>query len=203
VANERARRVELDPADTDADLREVAVEDDFGGRLYESAIDGPTATYVHDGGAYTTEVRDDAEEIGAFRVNPDPAADGSVRIDRPDTGKRALATFLADIAAETRDQVTAFADDNSLEGRENSVRGLARVLDAIADAAGRAAEAAEAGDAATADQRLETVADRLERAIERLSEASEELSDPLSAAAESRLDQATRRTEQARAADSL
>jgi hypothetical protein len=203
VANDRARRVELDPGDTDADLTEVGVEDDFGGRLYESPVDGPTAAYVHDGGAYTTEVRDTDDEVGAFRVNPDPSADGSVRIDRPDTGKRSLATFLATIAAETRDQVSAFADENDLQGRENSIRGLAQSLDAVAGAARRAAEAAEAGNAGNTDQRLETVASRLERAIERLTAASDDLSDPLSAAAESRLEQATRRTAQARAADRL
>ncbi|MBX0325392.1 hypothetical protein EGH21_20400 [Halomicroarcula sp. F13] len=218
VANERARKLELDPADADSDLTDLAVEDDFAGRLYDSPLDGADAVYVHDGGAYTTEVRDADDAVGAFRVNPDPAAEESVRIERPDTGKASLSTFLADIAEETRGEVAETADGsgdgdqqtdadsrNGVEdgGSQNAVQGLEQALAAVAESARKAAERARAGDGNGADQRLDAVAERLQRVATRLAEASDDLPDPLANAAGRRLEQARRRTEQARNAEKL
>ncbi|WP_254279247.1 hypothetical protein [Haloarcula marina] len=208
VARENARKLELDPADADSDLTALAVEDDFAGRLYDVPLSGPDAVYVHSGGAYTTEVRDAEDAVGAFRVNPDPAAEESVRIAEPNTGKASLATFLADIAEETRAAVAATVDDSDDSddddgGRTSSVRGLAQALEAVGEAATRASERARAGDRGNADRQLEAVAERLQRVATRLSEASDDLPDPLSNAARNRLEQATRRTEQARASEKL
>ncbi|MDS0283599.1 hypothetical protein [Haloarcula onubensis] len=203
VARDRARKIEVDPGDADSDLTAFAVEDDFGGRLYDAPLDGPDAVYVHEGGAYTAEVRDAADEVGAVRVNPDPTASGRVSIDSPDTGKASLATFLADIAAETRDQVADSEAAEDATGRENSVDGLTQALGAVVGAADRAAEEARTGNRATTDRQLELVASRLERVRTRLDEASDALSEPLSTAARKRLDQAERRTSQAREAQSL
>ncbi|WP_424007025.1 hypothetical protein [Haloferax denitrificans] len=238
VARESATKVEVDADGTDRDLTALALEDDFGGRLYDAPLSGPDAVYVHRGGAYTVEVRDSDDELGAFRVNPDPVngesdSDGdagpasipSVRIDEPRTGKASLSTFLADISAETAAAVAAVDDDSdgaddsddSAEtdtpndstgtaasgGRENAVRGLAQALDSVAEAARRAAERAEAGDRGRADESLDTVAARLERVAERLAAARGELPGSLSRATDRRLEQARRRSEQARAADTL
>nr|WP_313690036.1 hypothetical protein [Halobellus sp. DFY28] len=223
VARENAQKLEVDAEGTDADLSDLAVEDDFAGRLYDAPMDGPDAVYVHRGGAYTTEVRDTEGEIGAFRVNPDPDPDAddddaatppSVRIDRPDTGKASLSSFLASIAAETRDETAELLDDDTddtggdgggtaLDGRENSLRGLVRALEAIVTAAERAAENARNGNGQRADRRLDAVANGLETVVERIEAASEDLPDPLTNAARNRVEQATRRTEQAKAANRL
>jgi len=77
VARENATKVELSDAESDIDMNGAAVEDDFAGRIYDSAVDGSDAVYVHAGGAYTTEVRDAADEIGAYRVNRDTEAAGN------------------------------------------------------------------------------------------------------------------------------
>ena len=124
VAREDARELRVDTEGTDADLRTLAVEDDFAGRLYETRLAGREAVYVHAGGAYTTEVRDADDEVGAFRINPDPDTDESLRIDRPDTGKGSLAGYLADVAGETAADVAAAADtDVSLDGATDTVTG--------------------------------------------------------------------------------
>jgi hypothetical protein len=107
VANADATKLEVDADGTDRDLARLAVEDDFGGRLYDAPLDGPDAVYVDRRGAYTTEVRDADDEVGAFRVTP--TDEDRVRIERPDTGKAVLATYLADVAEETRAQVAAVA----------------------------------------------------------------------------------------------
>ncbi|MGB9956628.1 hypothetical protein ACOZ4B_09595 [Haloferax prahovense] len=245
VARESATKVEVDADGTDRDLTALALEDDFGGRLYDAPLSGPDAVYVHRGGAYTVEVRDSDDELGAFRVNPDPVneesdSDGdaapdsipSVRIDEPRTGKASLATFLADISAETAAAVAAVDEEDSGDsdgsddsgtsddssgtgtpddstqtsmsnGQENAIRGLAQALESVAEAARRAAERAEAGDRGRADESLDTVASRLERVAERLAEAREDLPGSLSRATDRRLEQARRRSEQARAADAL
>ncbi len=121
--NRAAVKLEVDADGTDADLATLAVEDDFGGRLYDAPMDGPDAVYVHRGGAYTTEVEDADGALGAFRVNP--AADGggsagddgdggegaaAVRIEQPDTGKASLASFVSTIGRETVGSVEAAAD---------------------------------------------------------------------------------------------
>ena len=202
VARENARKIEIDPDEADSDLTTLAVEDDFGGKLYDASLDGKDSVYVHDGGAYTTEVKDSDEEVGAFRVNPDPASDETVGIDSPNTGKESLATFLVDISKETRDQVVAETDDET-QGSENAIKGLTQALDAVIDAAEKAAKEASDGNKDKADQQLSTVATRLETVSTRLTEASDDLSEPLSTAAEKRLEQATTRNEQAENASSL
>jgi len=203
VARENARRVEIDPEETDSELTDLAIEDDFAGRLYDAPLDGADAAYVHAGGAYTTEVRDSDDGIGAFRVNPDPASDETVHIDQPDTGKASLSSFLVDIAAETRDEVAATVDTEAEQGEENAVQGLTQALDAVVAAAERATNRAESGDSDGTDQQLETVADRLQQVTEQLADASAALSDPLSNAVERRLDQATTRTQQAQQQEQL
>jgi hypothetical protein len=203
VASERARKLELDPDAADSDLARLAVEDDFAGRLYDAPLDGPDAVYVHAGGAYTAEVRDAADEVGAFRVvpDPDPAADDALRIERPNTGKASLATYLADVSRETQHQVAAAEGGGG--GRSESVDGLAQALGAVADAAERAAERARAGDRGGADRHLETVASRLERVTTRLSAARGDLPPPVSNATDTRLEQSRRRTRQAKRANKL
>jgi hypothetical protein len=219
VARENATKLEVDTDGADADLTDLAVEDDFAGRLYDAPLSGPDAVYVHRGGAYTTEVRDAADEVGAFRV--DPGEEDAVRIGEPRTGKAPLATFLADVAEETRAEVAAVADDgddgNGTETGDRQggsggdggspdpgpVRGLSRALAAVAEAARRAAERAENGDRAGADERLDAVATRLERVAARLEEARGELPGSLSRATDRRLEQTRRRTEQARDAEKL
>jgi hypothetical protein len=203
AARENAVKLRVDADGTDADLRALAVEDDFAGRLYDAPLAGRDSVYVHGGGAYTTEVRDADDEVGAFRVNPDEESE--VTVDRPRTGKASLATFLAEVSEETATRVRAELDDGGVDSGNgggsdddgNNVRGVAQALDAVADAAARAAERAEADDETGADQRLETVRDRLTRATARLSEASDDLPDSVVAAADRRIDQARRRNEQA------
>jgi len=221
VARADAVKLEVDPTAAESDLTDLAVEDDFAGRLYDAPLSGPDAVYLHRGGAFTTEVRDTDDEVGAFRTNP--GDERRVRIDEPATGKTPLARYLADIAEETRAEVAAVVDevddddgddddDGNGEspgggpdggGPENAVRGLARALQAVAEAADRAAERAATGDRANADRNLETVTNRLERVRTRLSEASDSLPPGLARASDNRLDQARRRSEQAREAGKL
>ncbi|WP_336024547.1 hypothetical protein [Halobellus salinisoli] len=232
VARENARRLEVDADGTDADLTDLAVDDDFAGRLYDGSISGSAAVYVHEGGAYTAEVRDSDGEIGAFRVDPDPAVDGDgsddddsdsdasndddadasvgppLRITRPDTGKASLSSFLASIAGETSEDVASLLDDveatdENLVGRENAIRGLVTALDAIVSAAERAAQNARAGDRANADRQIRAVETGLERVVERVAAASDDLPEPIANAVRNRVDEATRRAEQARNADKL
>jgi hypothetical protein len=214
VARENAVKLEVDPTEADSELTDLAVEDDFAGRLYDAPLAEPDAVYVHGGGAYTTEVRDSDGEVGAFRVNP--GEEERVRVDNPGTGKAPLAEYLADVAAETRDQVAAVEGDSDDDdddrttsdgadggGQQNAVEGLANALDAVAEAARRAAEAAEAGEAGRAEQNLDTVTERLERVATRLAEASDSLPESLTRATVNRLDQARQRADQAKDADKL
>jgi len=217
VAREDATKLAVDPTESDDDLTDLAVEDDFAGRLYDAPLAGPDAVYVHRGGAYTTEVRDAADEVGADRVNP--GDDERVTVDRPRTGKASLAEYLADVAEETRAQVAAELDGDDGDGDDspgqgqgggsdgggagNSLRGLVQVLEAIAEAAERAAERAEAGDRGQADASIDAIANRLERANERLEAAREDLPPGLANAADNRFEQIDRRSRQAKAADKL
>ena len=245
VARENARKVELDDAESDVDLTRSAVEDDFAGRIYDSSIDGSDAVYVHAGGAYTTEVRDADDEIGAYRVNPDPSGTGSddsddggdsdegddgegrppIRIERPETGAAPLAGYVADVAEETRAAVAAAAaesddgdgdDDDSGGsgspgggsggsggGPSNAVNGLERALAAAVDQARRAEERAREGDAEGTERQLANVLDRITRIEERLAAAREGLPPGLANATGKRVEQATRRVEQARNAEKL
>jgi hypothetical protein len=204
---DRATKLEIDADGTDADLERAAVVDDFGGRLYDAPIDGPDAVYVDGAGAYAAEVRDADDEVGAFRVNP---ADGErVRVDRPDTGARPLAAYVADVATETAALVQGAADgeddDTATPGSGGSgkVGGLARALEAVADAAARAAERAEQGDRGGTDRALENVRSRLAAARERLADARDELPAEAARAVERRADGAERRAEQAADAGKL
>ncbi len=216
VANERARKLAVDPSDSESDVVGLAVEDDFAGRLYDAPLSGPDAVYVHEGGAYTTEVRDSEDEVGAVRVNPDSATDERVLVEKPETGKASLATYLATLAEETRTSVAAVGDSDDgdtgdgqggsdQDGQGGAVDGLTQALGAVAEAAQMAAERAEAGDGQGADQQLRAVATRLETVSERLTTArgSGDLPGSLGRAVENRLGQARRRTEQARESGKL
>ncbi|ELZ51278.1 hypothetical protein C464_01206 [Halorubrum coriense DSM 10284] len=233
VARESARKVELSDEDSDVDLTRTAVEDDFAGRIYDSAIDGSDAVYVHGGGAYTTEVRDADDEVGAYRVNPDPSASGDggsddsdadggdpIRIERPETGAAPLAGYVADVAEETRAAVAAAAaesDDGDDDagggsggggnggdgGPSNAVNGLERALAAAVDAAERAEERAREGDAEGTERQLANVLDRIARIEERLAAAREGLPPGLANATGKRVEQATRRVEQAQNSEKL
>jgi hypothetical protein len=202
-----AVKLEVDATGADAELTALAVEDDFAGRLYDAPMDGPDAVYVHRGGAYTTEVRDVDDALGAFRVTP--AGGGTVTIDRPRTGKGSLASFVADISTETRDQVAAAAPGRTGDakggdgGGGDAVRGLVRALDAAIDNVERAAERADEGDRKGANRALETARDSLVRAVDRLDDARDALPEPLARAAKRRFDQAERRAEQALDAEKL
>ncbi|VTT87061.1 unknown [Halorubrum sp. DM2] len=232
VARENARKVELDDAESDVDVTRTAIEDDFAGQIYDSAVDGSDAVYVHAGGAYTTEVRDADDEVGAYRVNPDPPGnddgddddDGTgatdpIRIERPETGAASLAGYVADVAEETRAAVAAAAasddgddgDGNDGEssggsgggGPSNAVNGLERALAAAVDQAERAEERAREGDGEGTDRQLANVLDRIARIEERLAAAREGLPPGLANATGKRVAQATRRVEQARSAEKL
>ncbi|WP_050033157.1 hypothetical protein [Halorubrum halophilum] len=230
VARENATKVEIDDTESDVDVTRNAIEDDFAGRIYDSAVDGSDAVYVHAGGAYTTEVRDAADEVGAYRVNPDsesPETGKPIRIDRPETGAASLAGFVADIAEETRAEVAAAAaesggggdDDGDSDdddggssgdgpggsggGPSNAVNGLERALAAAVDQAERAEERAREGDGEGTNRQLENVLDRIVRIQERLAAAREGLPPGLANATDKRVEQAVRRVEQAQNAEKL
>ena len=197
VAREDATKVAVDPEGTDADLTAFAVEDDFGGRLYDAPVDGPDAVYVHRGGAYTSEVRDSDDEIGAYRVNP--ADEERVDIDEPETGKASLSSFLATITAETRAEIEGL----DLEGSANAVTGLVRALEATGGAAERAVERAAEGDRDGADRQLENAANGFDQIAANLERAADGLPDPIERAVDRRLAQARTRVEQALDAEKL
>jgi len=228
VAREDATKLAVDPTESEDDLTDFAVEDDFAGRLYDAPLSGPDAVYVHRGGAFTAEVRDADDEVGADRVTP--GDEERVALDRPRTGKASLAAYLATVAEETRAEVAAQldeggdTDDGATDdgddspgqgqgggsdtggadgGPGNSLRGLVQVLEAIAEAARRAAEHAESGNRESADARIEAVANRLERATQRLEAARQDLPPGLANAAGNRFEQLDRRTRQARESEKL
>jgi hypothetical protein len=228
VARENARKVELSDAESDVDLTRTAVEDDFAGRIYDSAIDGSDAVYVHAGGAYTTEVRDADDEVGAYRVNPaadEAESEEPIRIERPETGAAPLAGYVADVAEETRAAVAAAAEGNGSDdgdddddgasggngpgggggsgGPSNAVNGLERALAAAVDRARRAEERAREGDAEGTKRQLANVLDRIARIEERLAAAREGLPPGLANATGKRVEQAAKRVEQARNAEKL
>ncbi|ELY70911.1 hypothetical protein [Natrinema versiforme] len=218
VARDRATKLAVGDETGESNLSRMAVEDDFAGRLYESSVDGNDAVYVDRGGAYTTEVRDGDDAVGAYRVNPDPESDSAVRIERPETGKASLAEYVAAVAEETRAEIAALGDgdddgdsdaddDDETEredrGSSNAVTGLERTLAAVVDAARRAAERARAKEHGNTDKQLRNVLERLQRAEERLAEARGDVPSSLSKATEKRLEQANRRSEQAQQAEKL
>jgi hypothetical protein len=198
-------------------LTDLAVDDDFGGRLYEASLDGPDAVYVHRGGAYTTEVRDADGAVGAFRVNPAEAA--PIRIDRPRTGKASLASFVASVTNETADRLASLggggddSDSDNLtdsaedvvgaDGKTSTLGGLLRAMEAVSGAAERAAERAETGDRQGTDRALEALAANLQRVVERFDGLRDTLPEREAASADRRFRQAQRRTNQAIAAEKL
>jgi len=209
-----AAKLEVNADGADAELTDLAVDDDFGGRLYETSVDGPDAVYVHRAGAYTTEVRDVDGAVGAFRVNPAEAA--PVRIDRPNTGKASLASFVASITNETADRLASLGsgdggDDNddaadaapSAAGKTSTLGGLLRAMEAVSGAAERAAERAEAGDQQGTDRALEALASNLQRVVERFDGLRDTLPEHEAAATDRRFRQAQRRTNQAIASEKL
>jgi hypothetical protein len=211
VARENATKLRVDTEGTAASLERLAVEDDFAGRLYDAPLSGRDAVYVHRGGAFAAEVEDADGELGAFRVNP--ADEQEVTIDRPDTGKASLASFLSTLTSETAAAVRALEDDSDDDGDGGSgsapaadpgpVRGLSRALEAVATAAGRAAEAAGNGNGNGADRRLRAARNGLETVASRLERATEDLPEGRARSVENRLAQARRRTDQALAAGKL
>jgi hypothetical protein len=219
VANEAATKLEVDADGAEAELTEVAVDDDFGGRVYWAPLDGPDAVYVHRDGAYTAEVRDVDDAIGAFRVNPSDTA--PVRIDRPRTGKASLASFVASITNETADQLASVGSDDSdadrdggntsddadarpgATGKTNVLGGLLRAMEAVSGAAERAAERADRGDRQGTDRALEALAANLQRAVERFDGLRDTLPERAAASADRRFRQAQRRTNQAIASEKL
>ncbi|MFW5919132.1 MAG: hypothetical protein ACOCSF_02920 [Halanaeroarchaeum sp.] len=205
VARGHARKLEVVSDEDGIDLDAVAVEDDFAGRLYESPVSETDAVYVHESGAYTTEVSDRDGEKGAYRINPDPGATGRIRIERPETGKASLASFVTDIADETRAMVARQADelDESTTGSANAVRGLQRALENVVEAAAKATDDARSGDRSAANSELEVVARRLQTVADRLDAARSDLPSQVSNAVGNRMNQADRRTDQARNAESL
>jgi hypothetical protein len=205
VATADAVKLEVDAEGTEADLTDVSVEDDFAGRLYRAPMDGSDAVYVHRAGAYTAEVRDAEDALGAFRVNPDEA--GAVRIDRPRTGRASLASFVSTIASETADRLAAVASDDDADERTartaGAVGGLLRAIEAVSSAADRAAERAESGDRGGSGRALSALASNLDRAVARFEDLRETLPEREAASADRRLRQARRRTDQALAAEKL
>jgi hypothetical protein len=178
VAGGDATKLAVDPADSDDELTDLAVEDDFAGRLYDAPLSGPDAVYVHRGGAYTTEVRDADDAVGAFRVDPAAvAATLDEEGDSDDTGDD----------GPGEGQGGGQDEDGGDGGPGNAVRGLAQALAAIVEAARRAAERAESGDRGQADTNLDAVATRL----------------GLARAADNRFAQLDRRAEQAKNAEKL
>jgi len=215
VASADAARLEVNADGTEAELTDVAVDDDFGGRVYEATLDGSDAVYVHRAGAYTTEVRDTDGAIGAFRVNPAEAA--PVRIDRPRTGKASLASFVADITGETADRLASIGSDDEEDGGDasspdtdpgaagttNTLGGLLRAIEAVSGAAERAAGRADQGDRQGTDRALEALASNLQRAVERFDGLRDTLPEPEAASADRGFRQAQRRTNQAIASKKL
>ncbi|MFD1632514.1 hypothetical protein ACOZ4L_06925 [Haloplanus ruber] len=215
VPRDEATKLEVDAEGADTELTALAVDDDFGGRLYEAPLADSDAVYVHRGGAYTTEVRDTDDAVGAFRVNPAVDDADPVRIDRPRTGKASLASFVATITEETAEQLASLGDERdspgggggnghgASAGETSTLGGLLRAMEAVSGAASRAAERAKGGDRGGADRALEALAANLQRVVERFDGLRETLPDPAAAAADRRFRQAQRRTEQAAAAEKL
>ncbi|MFW5900429.1 MAG: hypothetical protein ACOCTH_01465 [Halodesulfurarchaeum sp.] len=202
VANEHARKVAVQGENAAIDLSTVAVEDDFAGRLYESTVAENDAVYIHKGGAYALEVRDSDDEIGAYRVNPATEDSSEIHIDRPETGTAVLSEFVADIAEETRQAVATYREESTVDP-STDVAGLERALEAVTEAARKAAERARNDERGRADSQLGTVAERLQRVESRLTEVAEGLPPSLSKAAGHRMEQASRRTDQAQTAEKL
>ncbi|MFB6103325.1 MAG: hypothetical protein ABEJ73_12285 [Haloplanus sp.] len=209
VASEDALKLEVNADGVEANLTDFAVDDDFGGRLYEAPMDGSDAVYIHHDGAYTAEVRDTDDAVGAFRVNPSDIT--PVRIDRPRTGKASLASFVETITTETADRLASVGggDDGAADtapgaaGATSTLGGLLRAMEAVSGAAARAVERAERGDRRGTDRALQALATNLQRTVERFDGLRDTLPDPVAAATDRRFREARRRTNQAIASEKL
>lgn len=112
---EDAVKLRADASDDAApSLSRVAVEDDSGGRVFDSnpSPDGRSAVYVNREGAYTAAVEDDDGEIGAYRVNP-ASEQSSATVSEVRTGKESLASYLETFLRETRAQAAVFRDGDA------------------------------------------------------------------------------------------
>jgi len=98
--------------------------------------------------------------------------------------------------------VAGEGDDDS-GGPSNAVNGLERALAAAVEAAERAEGRAREGDREGASRQLENVLDRIARIEERLAAAREGIPPGLANATGKRVEQATRRVEQAQRAEKL
>ncbi|MFC5368339.1 hypothetical protein [Salinirubrum litoreum] len=154
VAREDAVKLAVDPSEADSELTDLAVDDDFAGRLYDAPLSGPDAVYLHRGGAFTTEVRDSDSEVGAFRVNP--GDESSVRVENPGTGKAVLARYLADVSEETRAQIASAAGRETDETETTDEAREATATETTATAtdgsgSGGSGDGAAGGDDGTTD----------------------------------------------------
>ena len=217
VARENATKLEVDPAEADSELTDLAVEDDFAGQLYDAPLSGPDAVYVHRGGAYTAEVRDSDDEIGAIRVNQAATeADERVRLDNPQTGKASLATYLADVAEETSAAVAAVEEgddrddddgdsndtDDDTETTDSGETNETTAASSGSDRAGRN-ETLEGSENAIRGLRraLEAITESARRAAERAAAGDRGQADQSLANVQDRLERAATRL--AEASDSL
>ncbi|QLG64087.1 hypothetical protein HUG12_16400 [Halorarum salinum] len=131
----------------------VAVEDDFAGPVFAGRPprdgDGSFGVYVHRAGAYTAEVTDEAGEVGAFRVNPDPEQT-TATVPELRTGKASLSSFLDSLLSETFAQTDAVARGGigAIDEASPADDTVERGADAAADAAGSVLDGTE-GDGGT------------------------------------------------------
>jgi hypothetical protein len=155
----------------------------------------PNNEFPDPDGEYELRPTTDLEHVADF-VGPQLSFEFAV----PDFAEDAVAAVEEDGDSDDTD------DDQSSGGgggRENAVNGLVNALEAVAEAAQRAAQRAEAGDRGNADKQLAAVQNRLERVSSRLAAARDSLPPGLANAADNRLEQSRRRSEQARNADKL
>jgi hypothetical protein len=165
--------------DAAADLDSLAVVDDFGGRLYQSppADDETAAVYVHRDGAYTADVTDTEGGRGAYRVNP--ASDQTTAtVDRVETGARSLTTYLETFLRETRAQVTALRDGESVD---DAVPAAARDPAAAGGDGGDAGDDTDDQTGDTDDEKPNRGRDPVDRALARLDAAVEAARNALAA----------------------
>ncbi|MFD1566404.1 hypothetical protein [Halolamina litorea] len=176
-ANEDAVKVEGE-SDEGTTLTAIGLEDDFAGTLYDGrppGEDGTFGIYAHRDGAYTAEVRDDAGQRGALRVNPN-ADDETLSLGGVGTGKTALADYLVRFLAETRQQAAVF-EDGDADGIDDVPTGQNVTDDVVADAVERANE--NAGDVVDAvGETVETVIDDTTDGVENTTDTPEPTNSP-------------------------
>lgn len=125
-------------------LDSLALDDDFGGRLYDGRPPGEEGTfgiYAHRDGAYTAEVTDSDGKVGAVRLNPD-SDDAELAVVGLETGKEALADYLVRFLVETRSQSAVFEDGDS-DGIDDVPTGLDVTDEVVNEVAAAAKENAK------------------------------------------------------------